>query len=202
MSKLRDHERKDAIKWVLVGFAILAIIAAIVLGVFSSWYTNWDTSTWFGQEQTEAEPCIHTFDDNGVCELCGKDKEDVSHNLDIVTNNCNIKFFIDDEKAYESFGMGVVGYTIADIYDYSAVRAVSNLSDTMIIDVYKCMYTENGEFTGYQGEELLFADKTYNKELVGELNALNPTLDIPFGDSADVLYIFEVGTTEAGNEQS
>ena len=202
MNNLRSHERKDAIKWVLVGIAIIAIIAAIVLGVLSSWYTNWDVTTWFGQEQTEAEPCIHSFDENDVCEFCGKNKEDVSYNLDIVTNNCNVKFFVDDEKAYESFGMGVVGYTIADIYDYSAVKAVSNLNDTTVIEVYKCTYTPDGEYTGYQGEELLFADKTYDRELVTELNVLNPTLDIPFGDSADVLYIFEVGITEVNNEQA
>ena len=37
---------------VIVVLAILAA-AAIVLGVLSSWYTNWDTSTWFGGEEEE-----------------------------------------------------------------------------------------------------------------------------------------------------
>ncbi len=53
MNNLQRHERSDAIKWFVVGLAIVLIIAAIVLGVFSNWYTNWDVSTWFGQGQQE-----------------------------------------------------------------------------------------------------------------------------------------------------
>lgn len=55
MSNLRNHERKDAVKWVIVAIVLVAIIAAIVLGVLSSWYTNWDTSTWFGRGETVEE---------------------------------------------------------------------------------------------------------------------------------------------------
>ncbi len=60
MNNLNRHMRSDAVKWVIVGIVLIAIIATIVLGCFSSWFTNWDVETWFGQtkdgtEQTEPE---------------------------------------------------------------------------------------------------------------------------------------------------
>lgn len=53
MNNLNRHMRSDAVKWVIVGIVLIAIIATIVLGCFSSWFTNWDVETWFGGEKTE-----------------------------------------------------------------------------------------------------------------------------------------------------
>lgn len=41
--------------YIIAAIVVLVILAtaAIVLGVLSSWYTNWDTSTWFGGEEEE-----------------------------------------------------------------------------------------------------------------------------------------------------
>lgn len=75
MSNLRNHERKDAVKWVIVAIVLVAIIAAIVLGVLSSWYTNWDTSTWFGNgnEETveEEDPPVEDEIDEADSEVSG-----------------------------------------------------------------------------------------------------------------------------------
>ena len=42
-------KKKDR-SYIIAAIVVLVILAAaaIVLGVLSSWYTNWDTSTWFG----------------------------------------------------------------------------------------------------------------------------------------------------------
>lgn len=76
MNNLQKHERSDAIKWFVVGLAIVLIIAAIVLGVFSNWYTNWDVSTWFGQgqqEETEEEEQTDPVQDSLVASIAASD---------------------------------------------------------------------------------------------------------------------------------
>lgn len=55
--------------YIIAAIVVLVILAAaaIVLGVFSSWYTNWDTSTWFGgEEETESaeETVLKEANDN------------------------------------------------------------------------------------------------------------------------------------------
>lgn len=137
-----------------------------------------------------AQKCKHKIID-GACELCGKTVAEISWTLDIVTKDCNIKFFVDDDKKCESFGAGVTGNTVSGMLDTQTVIATSALSDTTRINVYKCMYSENGEHTGYvvDSETILFDGKKYDKEYVATLKATSPLYEIV--SCSDCLYIFE-----------
>ena len=108
MNNLRNHERKDAVKWIIVGVTLLLIIAAIVLGVLSSWYTNWDTSTWFEQtEQTEqvdddADPTDDTDQTDNTDQSEGTDQsENDGQTEDDQTGNTE-----NDDDHYEGSGEG------------------------------------------------------------------------------------------------
>lgn len=46
MSNFRTHQRNDAIKWAITAIVFVLIVGVIILGVLSSWFTNWDVSTW------------------------------------------------------------------------------------------------------------------------------------------------------------
>lgn len=149
----------------------------------------------FGKKDKTQSPsvpnkCEHAIKD-GVCELCGKKVADISWSLDIVTKDCNIKFFINDDKKYESFGVGVNGYTVNGVLDSQTVIATSVLSDTTRINVYKCTYSNSGKFTGYPVDEetTLFEGKKYDKQLVATLKATSPVYEIV--SDKDCLYIFE-----------
>lgn len=174
---------------------ILNIILAVVLvGGIVGLCVGW--SVHFGRTDKKEKPpvaetlCEHEFQE-GVCELCGKKESEVSWNLDIVTKDCSIKFFVGDEKKYESFGMGINGYTVDGLYDNVTVTVTSSLSDTTKVNIYKCEYTEDGEFTGYEkdAETTLFEDKKYNKVLVATLKVTAPVYEI--SSNKDCLYIFE-----------
>lgn len=60
------HAASDRRKWVVVTISILLIIAVIVTGVLTDWFTNWNKYCLFG----------HDYDVNGVCSRCGKEKLD------------------------------------------------------------------------------------------------------------------------------
>lgn len=137
-----------------------------------------------------APKCKHIITD-GICELCGKEQAEISWSLDVVTKDCNIKFFVDDDKKYESFGAGVNGNTVSGLLDSQTVIATSALSDRTRIDVYKCTYAENGKFAGYpvDSETILFEGKKYDKVYVATLKATAPLYEIV--SDKDCLYIFE-----------
>lgn len=63
---LRSHASSDRRKWAAVTIAILFIIAVIVTGVLTDWFTNWNKYCLFG----------HDYDVNGVCTRCGEEKSD------------------------------------------------------------------------------------------------------------------------------
>lgn len=127
MSKLSIHERKDAIKWVLVGFAIIAIIAAIVLGVFSSWYTNWDTSTWFGKSDT----VTYRFEAEDA-ELSGG-----CYATEVEGVGCVGEFINEDTgDRIITFNVESSADTTADLLVCLSADSIDrNLSDLVIIDV-------------------------------------------------------------------
>ena len=64
MSRLYYHEKSDRRKWAAITIVVLLIIAAIVLGVLSNWYTDFNKYCVFG----------HDYGDDGKCVHCGKDK--------------------------------------------------------------------------------------------------------------------------------
>lgn len=138
----------------------------------------------------QQQVCEHKFTD-GVCDVCGKTEAELAWKLDVITKDCNIKFFVGDDKKYESFGVGINGYTLVGLYDNTTVIATSMLSDETKINVYKCTFADNGEFTGYpvDDETTLFADKKYNKTLVVTLKVTSPVYKID--SDKDCLYIFE-----------
>ncbi len=170
---------------------ILTIIAAVLivcglLGLCIGLGVHFSKTS----EQKPTVQCEHKITD-GKCEKCGKTQAELSWKLDIVTKDCNIKFFVGDEKKHESFGVGTNGHTVEGLLDNTKVIAVSVLSDTTKINVYKCEYAENGKFTGYPVDEetTLFGDKKYNKTLVATLKVTSPLIEIC--SDKDCLYIFE-----------
>jgi len=62
--RINDHIRSDSRKWAAVTLAILLIIAVIVTGVLTDWFTVWNKYCVFG----------HDYGENGKCIRCGKDK--------------------------------------------------------------------------------------------------------------------------------
>ena len=64
MSRLYYHEKSDRRKWAAITIVVLLIIAAIVLGVLSNWYTDFNKYCVFG----------HDYGDDGKCVRCGKEK--------------------------------------------------------------------------------------------------------------------------------
>lgn len=64
MSRLYYHEKKDRAKWAIVTLTLLLIIAVIVTGVLSDWFTNFNKYCVFG----------HDYADDGKCSRCGKVK--------------------------------------------------------------------------------------------------------------------------------
>lgn len=195
MSNLKRHVKGGKIKWVITAIVMLVIIAvltAICIRVFMP-----------GAEEKPADEDVntttvacseHVFNDQGICTNCGKGVDEVSYNLDVVTKDCAVRFFVGEEKKYESFGIGTNGYTISDIYDNVTVTATSTLSDSTLINVYKCTYSEDGEYEGYpaEGDNVLFEGKKYDKELVYTLSAIKPVYTFENSEAADCLYIFEI----------
>ncbi len=99
MSNLNRHIKSDAVKWIVVGVLIIAIIATIVLGCFSSWFTNWDTSTWFGgekTEQTEPEP----EEDNGGAVI-----------TDVIESGISLMSAVIPVSEYEDYGISTLSET-------------------------------------------------------------------------------------------
>lgn len=64
MSRLYYHEKSDRRKWAAITIVVLLIIAAIVLGVLSNWYTDFNKYCVFG----------HDYGEDNKCVRCGKDK--------------------------------------------------------------------------------------------------------------------------------
>lgn len=64
MSRLYYHEKSDRRKWAAITIVVLLIIAAIVLGVLSNWYTDFNKYCVFGHEYGEDNKCVR----------CGKEK--------------------------------------------------------------------------------------------------------------------------------
>lgn len=60
------HAASDRRKWVVVTISILLIIAVIVTGVLTDWFTNWNKYCVFG----------HDYGEDGICTRCGKEKLD------------------------------------------------------------------------------------------------------------------------------
>ncbi len=60
------HAASDRRKWAAVTIAILFIIAVIVIGVLTDWFTNWNKYCLFG----------HDYGEDGICTRCGKEKLD------------------------------------------------------------------------------------------------------------------------------
>ena len=66
MSNLRYHVASDRRKWAFVFIALLLIVAVLVTGILSDWFTNWNKYCLFG----------HDYDENGICTRCGAEKLD------------------------------------------------------------------------------------------------------------------------------
>lgn len=64
MSTLYYHEKRDRAKWAVVAITLLLIIAVIVTGVLSDWFTNFNKYCVFG----------HDYGEIGICTRCGKVK--------------------------------------------------------------------------------------------------------------------------------
>lgn len=64
MSRLSYHEKSDKRKWIAVSLILVLIIAAIVSGVCTDWYTEKNKFCLFGHDYGEDNKCIR----------CGKDK--------------------------------------------------------------------------------------------------------------------------------
>ena len=64
MSRLFYHEKSDRRKWAAITIVVLLIIAAIVLGVLSNWYTDFNKYCVFG----------HDYGEDNKCVRCGKEK--------------------------------------------------------------------------------------------------------------------------------
>ena len=81
MSRLYYHEKSDRRKWTAVTIVALLIIAAIVAGILTNWYTDFNKYCVFG----------HDYGENNVCIRCGADKpvDDVGAGL-----------FVDEDKIY------------------------------------------------------------------------------------------------------
>ena len=116
--------------------------------------------------------------------------------MDVVTNDCSIKIYADDTFRVESFGAGVNGYTVANLYDNTSVRVTSNFSATTKVNVFRCTYDKYGECIGYPKDDTttLLEGRAYNKELVYTLSVLAPIYEIR--EKSDCLYIFEIVKAE------
>ncbi len=62
----RAHAASDRRKWIIVTIAILFIVAVIVIGCLTDWFTNWNKYCLFG----------HDYGEDGICTRCGKEKLD------------------------------------------------------------------------------------------------------------------------------
>lgn len=60
---LHSHVRSDKVKWVLVFLALL-VVGAILCGLITNWYKEFNPFCWFG----------HDYGEGVVCVRCGKDK--------------------------------------------------------------------------------------------------------------------------------
>lgn len=60
----RAHAASDHRKWIAVTLAILFIIAVIVTGVLTDWFSNWNKYCLFG----------HNYGEDGLCVRCGEAK--------------------------------------------------------------------------------------------------------------------------------
>ncbi len=60
----RAHAASDHRKWIAVTLAILLIIAVIVTGVLTDWFSNWNKYCLFG----------HNYGEDGLCVRCGEAK--------------------------------------------------------------------------------------------------------------------------------
>ena len=62
----RAHAASDRRKWIIVTIAILFIVAVIVSGCLTDWFTNWNKYCLFG----------HDYNEDGKCTRCGAEKLD------------------------------------------------------------------------------------------------------------------------------
>lgn len=60
---LKVHERKDTVKWVLVALALL-VVGAILCGLMTNWYKEFNPFCWFG----------HSYGEDNKCTRCGAEK--------------------------------------------------------------------------------------------------------------------------------
>lgn len=69
MSRLYYHEKSDRRKWAAMTIAVLLIIAAIVLGVLTNWYTVWNKYCVFGHDYGADNKCIRCGAEKPIEEL-------------------------------------------------------------------------------------------------------------------------------------
>lgn len=62
-NRFNAHVRSDKVKWVFVALALL-VIGAILCGLMTNWYKDFNPFCWFG----------HDYGEDGKCSRCGKDK--------------------------------------------------------------------------------------------------------------------------------
>ncbi len=185
LNELHEHQKADRIKWIVTLVVILLLIGGLVGCIVAL--------TRPPKKETPPDPgCqLHVFK-NGRCTACGIKEADAHYTMDVVTNDCAIKIYANDTFRIESFGAGINGYTVANLYDNTVVHATSNFSATTKVNVYKCTYDKYGEFIGYPKDDttILLEGRAYNKELVYTLSVIKPIYEIR--EKADCLYIFEL----------